>query len=162
MVKVTWPWSHQMCSQAFLRDCKKSCPKISHGSQAILKSLNACHKTKIVKQLKSHCDKCKFGIFFKYCVFLGREWIGFWQIVTKNIGKMKHTIKFTYLHSSPIEMQLSIFPNKSFSSIKRHAYPMGTQSLSYKINLKQPHNLWRTDHGTRGNFPIVIGPFPYT
>ena len=59
----SWPWSDQMCPQIFYTDCKKSCPKISQCSLAILKSLYVCHKAKFAKQLKSHCNKCKFGIF---------------------------------------------------------------------------------------------------
>ncbi len=77
-VKVTWKSfgltiNDQMCPQVFLTGCKRSHSKISNGSLAILKSPYACHKTKIIKRLKSHCDKCKFGTFFKHCVFLGQD-----------------------------------------------------------------------------------------
>ncbi len=74
-VKVKWPRKGHILSHKFETGRRKPRSKISNACLDILKTPRVCYILEFVKLLKSHCNQCKFGIFSKWCISLGQEWM---------------------------------------------------------------------------------------
>ena len=73
-----WPWvtdpepgSCTFCQMVLRVTCEKPRCDIPNGSLTILTCLSTCLIELMTKQLKSHCNQCKLGMFFsKWCISL--------------------------------------------------------------------------------------------
>ncbi len=72
-VEVKWPRQGRIWSWEFETGRKKPFPKMTNCSLDILKSPRVCHILEFTKLLKSHCNRCIFGVFCKQCISFGQE-----------------------------------------------------------------------------------------
>ncbi len=113
---------------------------MSNGSLDILKSPRVCHVLEFVKLRKSHCNQCKFGIFFQMMHFL---WPRVHGIVSLGISLILQCSKVTgfvaYCYQEHRQNEIHYKVHLSTLFPKRHATFHGAFLLRLSVLLYAKH-----------------------